>query len=732
MIMAKHSVKSSIETAPENYVIGPRVRKWPVTAILATVALVGYVAGVHFVFRAPQPALWQRLLGLGCALLALLAYLFITRRKEWHDEMRRRARIAQLSDFGKQQVEAWRAKQRHTVKLPWLGETSIRLLGGLAVFGLTAVWWLTPLAPVRVKKEVIDDLTIPLGEEIAAAVLIVPDGRIALVAPPIVPPRARELARLIKEDASPYLRGLKATAEGRHETARFTLNIALNEGETDPVQVQFAIAQNELYAGMSTDAANIFENVLHQRPDNAMVMLQAAIAWLHAGVAENAEPLVARAMKACQGKSAEKVRGMTYCLHAQTVLRVIQGKQFGEAEAFCLQTRDLIEAAEEASLSLLAASLNNEAALYLLVGKYPGAINRFEEARYNWTKAFGPIHPLVAANLGNQAGVYVILGSFREAEEALSRAEGISNAFLPMDHPLMAHTRTARALFHEALGQYVAGLARAEEALAIVEKALGSTHPANVPVLDTLALLYADQARYYKAKTLCRRATNLGRLAWGPQHPFFAQTLIRRAQLDIWQKQYSEAETSCRRAFDILGQSFVKGHPETATVLNTWGRLEIERQHSDDARTYLDKALKIRETVFGKEHPDVARTLGNLAALENSLHAFDKSAACYKRAITISESSLGAKHPEVARLLYGQAILFQEEKKFPEAAADLDRALTIQKNTLTPFHPELAATLESYASLLRAIIPPDTERAAKMKSQAESVREKHEQVDRPE
>ncbi len=227
--------------------------------------------------------------------------------------------------------------------LPVVGETSIRLLGGFAVFAVMFLWWWTPLAPVHVKEWVVDDLTVPLGEEILTVAMVVPNGRIAVVAPPTVPPRAQQLAKLIKDTAGPYDRGLKAITEGRFADARELLKTAAEEGKPDPIQVELAQALNEMYACRFVQAAEAYQDVIRKKPDSVLYHLQAAVAWLHIGKAELAEPLVTRALMAqeekVRGKGSEKEpdadRDLAYCLHVQAVLRVNQGRQFADAAASC-------------------------------------------------------------------------------------------------------------------------------------------------------------------------------------------------------------------------------------------------------------------------------------------------------------------------------------------------------------------------------------------------------------
>ena len=201
--MAKHLAKSSVELAPPTLTPGPWVRRRPTAAIFATIVLVIYVAAAYLWLGPAQPLFRQRLLGLGCVLLTLVVYLLFTRPRESHEEITRHMRLAARSDFGTEQLPPRRATRHRTVKLPGLGPTSLRWLGGLAALGLTAAWWLTPLAPVGVRVEVFENMTEPLGQGIAAAVLLVPDGHVAVLAPPIVPPRARELRGRSKKTPTP-------------------------------------------------------------------------------------------------------------------------------------------------------------------------------------------------------------------------------------------------------------------------------------------------------------------------------------------------------------------------------------------------------------------------------------------------------------------------------------------------------------------------------------------------
>ena len=156
-------------------------RRW--VLVLAFVLLAAYVAA-GYCWLHEQPAFVQRLLALGFVALATTTFLLATRPADLSSEMAMRMRHSQQTDFGRQ-LRAMRAQQHRTVKIPGLGEVGIRFLGGVCVFLGSAGWWLTPWAPVTVKPPILDDLTIPLGEDLVAAMLVLPNDHVVIVQPPV-------------------------------------------------------------------------------------------------------------------------------------------------------------------------------------------------------------------------------------------------------------------------------------------------------------------------------------------------------------------------------------------------------------------------------------------------------------------------------------------------------------------------------------------------------------------
>ncbi|MBN2477558.1 MAG: tetratricopeptide repeat protein [Pirellulales bacterium] len=727
-------------------------RKIILVSLLSAVAIVVYVEAAYWLLGGLElPAWWQRLLGLAYVLLAVGAYTLATRETESAEDLLHRIRKGQHSDFGKRLRKA--QEKRTTVKLPVVGETSRRALGGCAVFVLASLWWLSPWSPVKVKELVVEDLTAPLADELMAVVLVAPDENTAVLQPPVLPNHTRKIAAMIVENkASDYQLGLKAIAEGRFEQARKLLANAMRHDDAQPDQINLARALNEMYAGEFERATAWYDNVVRDDPDDPLILCQTAVAWMQAGEFDKAEPLVSSAVAAARAKPAEDEKkddsALGVCLHVQAVLNVCLGKKHDDVEATCWQARTIFEETPGDNDPFVAASLNAQAIVYLLRARYPGAEGLDRRAGDAWSRVRGATHPHVAASLCNLAMLQCSLGHYDRsapagddspesaqqegAKELLQRALQCQAGTLPETHPAVAFAHNAAAVLQVALERPAEAQPLAEKALAIATDALGPEHPSLAPILDTLATVYVQQARYTKADLYYLRAIAIARESWGPAHPYLAGILNHLAQLHALQGRNEDSELVCQEALDILQKVYGDEHPEVAAALSTRGRLAAARGDSRQARLDFEEALEIRRKAFGKKHRLVARSLGDLASLDNSVRYYTRGVDLYKQAIEMDDALLGLEHPEVARLLYDLAALHARQQKYEAAQLCLQRALSIRETALVPYHPDLAATLDACAAMLRKLSTPDPDRADELAARAEAIRAKHAEEDRPE
>jgi tetratricopeptide (TPR) repeat protein len=728
-------------------------KKWRMAALVVAIVLAVSVAAAHFVLR-EQPRLIVWLLGAVCAAGAALVYVLATHEPE-HDDLVLRIQRGQHLDFGKRLRDT--RKQRRKVKLPLLGETSLRALGGGAIAVLVFGWWLTPLAPVRVAQRKIEDLSVPLSGEILSVVLVMPDPHLATAQVPIVSARARHLAQEIPDHAEPYQRGQKAIAQRQFDSARELLASALEGGQTDPADVHVAMAQTELYAFRFEEAVKEYQKALATKKDDPGILCQSAVAAIHANRYAEAERLVIGAIKPLEDKpeasrSANDSAALAAALHLRAVLYTIRGRtpqELDDAERLFDRAKEIQrkESVFGEEHPYVAATINNQAVLYQLRAKYPGVQALYNQARDVWRSSLGEKHSYgcgqlgVAASLGNLAMFHFALGHYSDAQECNRQALAIRREAFPADppdSPVLAVGLLTTSILERTFARYDAARVPAEQALLIFEKTFGPDHPNIAACVNEIASLYVDLARYLTiARPFFLRAEAVTTKTLGPEHPYRAVTLNELANLYLAQKQYPQAREATQQALGIAKNAYGEEHPVTATILNTQGRLEIAQQQLPKARPYLEKALQIEETVLGKEHPDVAATMGSLAALDNSPITYAKGVNRYQRAIEITEEALGRgeeEHPAVARLLYNLAALLAQRGKDTEAEPYLKRGLDIQEKVLVPsqpFHPDLADTLEAYAALLRRTDPAKTEQADKMEARAKDIREKHFEEDRP-
>jgi tetratricopeptide (TPR) repeat protein len=709
--------------------------------VVAAVLLVAYVAAAYIAVPLLAksryiPAAAQRALALGFAALAVTTFLLATPPKEVPPEMLDRLREAKHGEFAKQ-FRALRAQQNRRIRIPGVGDVSLRTLGAAAVVVISGGWWLTPWAPVLAKSPTIGDLSVPLGEDLVAAILVLPDECQAVVEPPVLPPELRAQASIVRDDAKPYQLALRALVRGDYAEAQAQLGRSLQAHDAEEFQVQLTLAQAAMYAGRFGEAITAYQAATGLKADQPLVWCQLAAAQIHAGQFALADRPLERAARLCHDQPEATRRVAAACEHLRGLLAVTRAKDFDDAVRQIDESRAECTNAVGEEDFLVAANWNNQAVLHVLRAEYPEAKELFTHAKDIWSDRSGPQEPHVAAVLANQAAMACAQAQYADAEKLLDRAESLAAEMLPAEHPARIAAMNLRAVLQRARGEYWRAQATAESALRISEKNLPADHPCATAVVETLAAVYADRGRYAKAYPCSLRGVSETSHLWGPDHPFLAAAMNRQAEVSLLMKSYSEAESSCREALRLAQRAFGKQHPIVAAVLTTRGRLAYAQGRTAAAKDSLRRACDIWLAVF-HEHPDLAEAQAELASVEaEKPDGLAVAAEDYARAMEMLEKFLGEQHPRVARLLAGQAVIDLNLEKIAEAKSCLDRALAIQEaavrdKVLVEHPPDLAATLDVYATLLRKIKPPDRGRAAEMEARARDILAKHAEEDRPE
>ncbi|MCX7428079.1 MAG: tetratricopeptide repeat protein [Planctomycetia bacterium] len=711
------------------------LQKVPVAAVIWGAVLLVYLAVLYWQVPDAVSAWLQRPLGLISAVLATVVYACATRPADPQDDLVTRVRRGQHLDFGKQLREERRGHHGRAVNLPLLGETTLRAIGGAIVFVVVAAWWFTPLAPVAVAERAIGDLSEPLTREITSLVLVCPDGRLPIAQPPVRPPEARRLAKLIPDSADSYTLALKAIAEGRYDEAQYLLAKAMAEGEGAPILIQVARAQAELYADRPAEAAVWYGNALGAKPNDPGLLCQTAAAWIHAGSPAKAQALLAQALRLARDGGEGAKLDLAVCLHLQAALYQLTGVRLDRAEEYNKQAQKLFAEQLGEGDPREAASLNNQSVLFALRGSFPGA-----RSLNNWATDIWRRHdekgPGVAVGLANRAMRQYLQGQYVEARQTCDAALVIRRNTADVRGAVVAMSETSSATVALALGAYAETTpAEMKSLVTALETTLGARHPSVAVAMNTVGESYKAESLYALAQTYHAQAVEILRESLGPRHAYLVPTLAALAEARLLLGRYDDAEKNCLEALGIAEKSLATDDPNVARCLELQARVRLAQGKPDEARPLLEKALAMEVASLGEAHPRVAETLGYLGSIEPDRRTSRTGIERYEKAIAIDEAAFGEQcrdHPSVARLLVGLARLHVQRGQYADAEPHLRRAMEIGNATLVPFHPALAETLEAEAEVLRHLDPPDAKKADRLDARAKEIRQQHAEENRRE
>jgi tetratricopeptide (TPR) repeat protein len=704
---------------------------WQIASAIAVAILLGFLLVAYVALPDELPVWQQRLLALLNAVLMLLAFALVTHRSPHHPNLNAlvlRHRKGQHSDFGRQLRERPKPSPR-TINLPILGATSTRGVTGAGVFVGAILWWLTPWAPITVQTQETENLAVPLGKEIETVVLTLADNQLAVAHPPARPALAAALASTIPIDSGPYLLGQRSTAQGAYDEARDLLNSALSTEAVKPAEVYLALGQNELFAGKYLEAANQYDHVLQTQPTDPHLWCQAAVAWLHAGNYARAEELIQKGMELADGlrhdpkdPSARAIEAI--CRHVQAAVLICRGKESEEAEEHNKQVQDIWKDMLGES-NAYAASLNNQAVLFQLLGKYAAAQNNYNFAYGTWTKGLGSRHPYMAVSRGNLAMLYYVQGRYSDARRLAEQVARLRGETLASQHPAQALSQNLSALLDLANGDYRTGLGRARRAMEILEEQFPPRHPQMAAVARCIGGLYQGLAQDRRAEYYYFQMAEISRNSLGNFHPYLASSLYWLATLYLEEGRDGEARSRADYALKVDEKAFGEDHPAVARDLCLLARIASHSGQADAARPMLERAATIQESVLSEQHPDLAQTKAAIAALKNLPADYADGVALYQKAIETARGLLGEQHPMVAQFHSGLARLHLSQGNLAAAEEEVRSCLEIRRASLVAYHPQLADALELQAEVLRKTEPGAKEQIESLVREAAQIRSDH-------
>ena len=480
------------------------------------------------------------------------------------------------------------------LELKWVasrfGEVGVKAAGGMALFVLVLIWWLSPLAPVQTEemRERLEGVESAAGRIEAKTDQIVAllkdelslknrqigelQAQLELGQLPAVSERARELAAQIPKTADPYARALKAIAEGRFDEARQLLDEVIATQEEDLGTAYHARGETEFYAGRYPDAASWYKKALALRPDDPNIMIDAAVSSRYAGEHEAAEPLYRRALEIQQRTLGPEHEAVGVSLDNLATLYRAQGK-LDEAEPLALRALGILEKALGPDDPDVATTCNNLASLYQAQGKLERAGPFFLRALSIQEKHHGPDHPEVAIVLNNLGLLRQTEGKLDEAESLYRRALTIDERSLPADHPDVGFSLNNLATLHQLRGAFDSAAPLYERSLAIYEKTFGPNHPEVGKSVNNLATLYEDQGKRDEAERLYQRGLAINEKSLGPDHPELATSLNNLAKFYQLHGKPASAEPLYRRAVGVAEKSLGTEHPVTLKIRSNYASL---------------------------------------------------------------------------------------------------------------------------------------------------------------
>ncbi len=722
----------------------PSVRRWRLAAWgLGLLGLIGIGAG-HFLVR-ELPWWGVCLVGLVYAAWAGGVFLLATHQPEFEDLALRVQKGVHL-DFGKALREA--RQKRRKVRLPGLGEVSLRLIGATGIFLVVWIWSVTPWGPIRVAQRKLQDPAQLLAEELLWPVLVLTDPYWAMVQLPVPSPKLKQLARYLPGGPSRLDRAWKLLAEGRSDEARQQFQAVLKESDDSAVldRATLGLAQTEIYSWNFSAAATHYNSLLERHPQDPLVLGQAAICAVYQARYPEAIQWLNDGLKLIDSGSnlpPEKLRVLVGLLHSKATLLSLWGRsaqQWEDAAQLYLRAKQLLSQEElfGPKPALLAAVVNNQTVLQQLRSQLAGVQTLHHQARSLWEQSLGASHLHVADSWTNLAICHLVLGEYVLAEQDLASARSIlsKQTGLSEDNPLAAPSQCASSLLARSYADYSQAELPARQALRSLEQTFGPEHPAVMGPVCALALCYGELARYVASATpFLLRAEAVGEKTLGKDHPRLAVIQLWQAELLLAQKQYSAAKEVAEKAFKLALATYGEEHLLTANILHRLAAAKIELGETTQLRSQLEKARRILEKAEARQGPEMIHHMALLAALEarTSPH---RGFLAYKQVISTWEHLLGhqhQEHPAVARLLVQAARLALRNRQLADAQLLLQRAQQIQQSTFAqtqPNHPDLAETLELYAEMLEQSDPPDSAKARELRQQARQIRLRHQQEDR--
>jgi tetratricopeptide (TPR) repeat protein len=619
------------------------------------------------------------------------------------------------------------------LEVPRIGKVPPVAPAGVGVFLFVFLWWLTPLAPIRVATATIEQISAWLGEEIVALTLVLPDEQFPLLQTPILPPTVKGAASKILDDAPVHHLAMRSLAAHQFEAAQTKLRSAALAGLISDQEFNVLAGQTALFAARYDDAVRHFNLARAASKDGPWIAAQAAAALAHSGKLAEAEQIAVELLEGSDNKVPLPLR-----LNLVTSVLVAQGRyeaarQIAEDDDYAKQSLP-DDSPSEPVLN------NNRAVRYCVRGKFESAKLQLDAARDGWRQIDPQAH--LATALHNQGMRQIAIGNYGRAEELLNRALNLKRNSLHADHPAIGVSFNGVAAMRLVQGHYHVGSKQPEDNAETMIDEAGALYSRNrfAPTSPFRLATRFQQLRRQSAARPEPRGVGLYRrllqdvdqtLSPERRHPLAAILLRQIAREEIRAGHPTQAHQDATRAWEIdtKGGALPEEHAAGGEDQTALAEVEIAQYLSSGAVAKRDSALKRLagaeeklKKALGEKHLIIADTFAAKASSYTGSQARLTGLGLYRKAIVLVENAFGAggkTHPLKARYLHQIGlILSKQEATQADAERSFRGALAIRK-LRQPQHPDTAATLVALAKLLRATDRADE--AASLEQQAAEI-----------
>lgn len=560
---------------------------------------------------------------------------------------------------------------------------------------------------------------------------------------PVPSPRAREIAKLIPNNADKYLLALKAIAEGRSNDARKLLEVAEKDKNADLAAIYQARAETEMYDGNIPDGIKWLEKALQVSPaENAELLEEAAMAMFIASDISRAEELMNKAYSIRQSSSnnpKDLLNGNMFFaifnlmkgdfdkarFHLQQIQKVdakyldYQEENFDLFPTTMLGVLDIIQHkendAEPKFKSVLATSqeklsfenpirvmcLSYLAGIYIRQGKNTQANLLIKQFASQWAKA------LREENV-EQVLVYlpfaIILTKVQPPlsiddiglEMLCQRSKALFEKDANAKNPLVLTGLANLAMIYVVQKKYSEAELSLKAALNSLEKTTGPISFFSIVILNALGNVYVGTERYDEADRVFNQALAYTEKSLGGQSMLVLASIKGLTDTYNAQERYQEAENANKRAEAITQDIWGKDSPIFASALEDSAETFSAQEKFLDAERLLKQALAINEKFYGPNHEEVGDTQSKLARIYLKQEKFDDAALFFNKALAIYDIN-GGHADNLAAVLYNMGQLSEQRGQDSDAEAYFKRAIEVDEKTLGYEDPEVDTDLRALA-----------------------------------